>query len=130
MSPNGEAGGHRTACYLCGRPTYDPDKRSRPWLRAASGGRQVLVCPTCQEERPGFAGELDRCERCGAVRLSVMLGEVVCRACGAIQGDGGGSDEVPPTVEVQSIADVPPAEAPEHDAMAEISPVPGFERGA
>ncbi len=33
---------------LCGRPTYDPDKRERPWARGVAGGRQVLVCPSCQ----------------------------------------------------------------------------------
>ena len=27
---------------LCGRPTYDPDKKERPWSRGVSGGRQVL----------------------------------------------------------------------------------------
>jgi DNA-directed RNA polymerase subunit RPC12/RpoP len=45
------------------------------------GGRQVLVCPDCQQ-RPDWADGLDRCARCGATRLSVQLGEVVCRACG------------------------------------------------
>jgi len=29
----------RPVCYLCGRPTYDPDKRERPWVRATSGGQ-------------------------------------------------------------------------------------------
>ncbi|HUL85549.1 MAG TPA: hypothetical protein VLX89_08565 [Actinomycetota bacterium] len=73
--------GDRPRCVLCGRPTYDPDKRSAPWARAAMGGRQVLVCPECQQ-RPDWADGLDRCARCGATRLSVQLGEVVCRACG------------------------------------------------
>jgi predicted amidophosphoribosyltransferase len=77
--------GARTGCYLCGRPSYDPDKKSRPWARAVSDGRQVLVCPRCQEQRDDWAAGLDRCERCGATRLSAMLGEVVCRACGAVQ---------------------------------------------
>src|SRR5438105_7383969 len=72
-------------CELCGRPTYDPDKRERPWARAVSGGRQVLVCPQCQAERPDWSASLDRCQQCGAIRLSAMLGEVVCRACGHVQ---------------------------------------------
>jgi len=72
-------------CELCGRLTYDPDKRQRPWVRAASRGRQVLICPHCQAERPDWAASLDRCQQCGAIRLSVMLGEVVCRACGHVQ---------------------------------------------
>jgi hypothetical protein len=75
----------RAVCALCGRATFDPGKRDRPWARAVSGGIQVLICPTCQEERPGWADGLDRCRRCGATRLSAMLGEVVCRACGHVQ---------------------------------------------
>ena len=83
LSPAGE----RPRCHLCGRPTYDPAKGERPWVRATSGGQQVLVCPTCQEERPDWAVVLDRCEACGATRLSAMLGQVVCRACGHVRGD-------------------------------------------
>ena len=45
-----------------------------------------LVCPSCQEERPDWAVQLDRCEACGATRLSAMLGQVVCRACGHVRG--------------------------------------------
>ena len=72
-------------CALCGRPTYDPDKRERPWARAVAGGEQVLVCPQCQADRTDWAASLDRCQQCGAIRLSAMLGEVVCRACGHVQ---------------------------------------------
>jgi hypothetical protein len=74
--------GDRPACHLCGRPTYDPDKRERPWARAVAGGRQVLICPDCQRDRADWADGLDRCGACGATRLSAMLGQVVCRACG------------------------------------------------
>ncbi|MBI4259996.1 MAG: hypothetical protein HY658_05470 [Actinobacteria bacterium] len=74
-------------CVLCGRPTFDPDKRERPWARAVSDGRQVLVCPVCQAERPDWADRLERCRSCGATRLSVTLGEVVCRACGRVQSE-------------------------------------------
>jgi hypothetical protein len=69
------------SCLLCGRGTFDPGKRERPWARAVAGGSQVLVCPSCQS-RPDWADTLDRCESCGSTRLSAMLGEVVCRACG------------------------------------------------
>jgi len=72
-------------CALCGRPTYDPDKRERPWARAVSGGSQVLICPRCQSDRTDWSSSLDRCQECGAIRLSAMLGEVVCRACGHVQ---------------------------------------------
>ncbi|GIV00555.1 MAG: hypothetical protein KatS3mg014_2170 [Actinomycetota bacterium] len=49
-------------------------------------GEQALVCPSCQEERGGWADALDRCEACGSTRLSATLGEVVCRACGHVRG--------------------------------------------
>jgi len=73
-------------CRLCGRATYDPDKRSRPWVRGVSAGSQALVCPKCQATNPGWDVTLDRCERCGSIRLSLTLGEVTCRACGHLQG--------------------------------------------
>jgi hypothetical protein len=76
------AASDRPGCVLCGRPTFDPDKRAAPWVRAVRGGRQVLICPDCQRERPDWAQGLDRCEACGGTRLSVQLGDVVCRACG------------------------------------------------
>ena len=72
------------SCSRCGRPTYDPDKRESPWVRAVVHGRQVLICPVCQRDVPNWADGLDRCPSCGGTRLSAMLGEVVCRACGAI----------------------------------------------
>ena len=71
---------------MCGRPTYDPDRKERPWSRAVSAGHQVLTCPVCQVERADWRNSLDRCERCGSIRLSVMLGEVVCRECGHVRG--------------------------------------------
>jgi hypothetical protein len=87
-----EAMAVKASCHLCGRPTYDPDKRERPLARALLGGSQVLVCPSCQQDRSDWAERLDRCVSCGATRLSVMLGEVVCRACGTVQGSSGGAD--------------------------------------
>jgi predicted amidophosphoribosyltransferase len=50
-------------------------------VRAVVSGRQVLICPQCQQDVPNWADGLDRCSACGATRLSVTLGEVVCRAC-------------------------------------------------
>src|SRR6266496_1931896 len=80
------SGAPGTGCFLCGRATYDPDKRERPWSRGVSEGHQVLVCPQCQADRTDWTERLDRCERCGSTRLSVMLGEVVCRQCGLVAG--------------------------------------------
>jgi rubredoxin len=51
-------------------------------VRAVASGRQVLICPECRRDRPGWAEGLDRCASCGGTRLSAMLGQVVCRACG------------------------------------------------
>jgi rubredoxin len=75
----------RAGCFLCGRATYDPGKRERPWSRGVAEGRQVLVCPVCQVERSDWMGRLDRCARCDSTRLSLMLGSVVCRQCGHIE---------------------------------------------
>ena len=72
----------RPGCFLCHRPTFDPDKREVPWARAVAAGMQVLICPDCQHDRPDWADNLDRCEACGGTRLSITLGQVVCRACG------------------------------------------------
>lgn len=80
--------GDRPRCVRCGRATYDPEKRGMPWVRAVERGRQVLICPECQRERPDWADSLDRCASCGGTRLSAMLGEVVCRACGHTERAG------------------------------------------
>jgi len=71
---------------VCGRTTYDPGRGEGTWVRAVTGGRQVLVCPSCQRERPGWVARVDRCGRCGSTRLSATLGEVVCRSCGQVTG--------------------------------------------
>jgi hypothetical protein len=77
----------QAGCELCGRPTYDPGKRERPWARAVRDRRQILVCPSCQGDRPEWSRDVDRCGTCGSPRLSVTLGEVVCRACGALESN-------------------------------------------
>ena len=87
------AGVERAACHLCGRPTYDPDKRERPWARAVAAGTLVLVCPVCQSERPDWAAGVDRCARCSSPRLSLTLGEVVCRECGTVGALEGRPDD-------------------------------------
>ncbi|HYU57621.1 MAG TPA: hypothetical protein VEO00_06175 [Actinomycetota bacterium] len=73
-------------CFLCGRPTYDPDKRERPWARAVAGGAVALVCPRCRRDRPEWPALVDHCPACDSTRLSVTLGESVCRECGAVAG--------------------------------------------
>lgn len=81
----------RPGCFLCHRPTFDPDKRAVPWARAVAGGAQVLICPDCQHDCPDWQESLDRCEACGSTRLSVTLGDVVCRACGHADGGRAGA---------------------------------------
>jgi hypothetical protein len=53
-----------------------------PWARGVVAGRQVLICPECQRDREDWAAGLDRCAACASTRLTVVLSEVVCRACG------------------------------------------------
>lgn len=69
-------------CHNCGRIQTDPTPGSSPWARGVTHGEQILLCPDCQEGHPHLVETLDRCRRCGSTRMSVMLGDVVCRACG------------------------------------------------
>ena len=75
-------------CYRCSKVQTDPDpqRREPPWGRGVVKGRQILICPGCQEEDPGWTAELDRCPACSSTRLSVVLGSIVCRACGRSSG--------------------------------------------
>ena len=77
-------------CGECGKRQTDPVKGASPWARLVTGGVQVLLCPDCQAADPLWRDRSDRCPTCGSTRLSVMLGSVVCRACGEIQA------EIPP----------------------------------
>ena len=69
-------------CYRCGRVQTDPSKGASPWAVGVVAREQVLVCPQCQVDDPEWAGALERCPRCGATRLKIMVGMVVCRQCG------------------------------------------------
>jgi uncharacterized Zn finger protein (UPF0148 family) len=71
-------------CYRCGTRQTDPDRGQSPWKRGVRGDNQVLVCPDCQSGRD-WAADLDRCARCGTVRLVRRLGEVECKNCGHVQ---------------------------------------------
>jgi Zn finger protein HypA/HybF involved in hydrogenase expression len=68
-------------CFRCGKVQTDPAKGASPWVRGVVGTEQVLLCPECKEI-PEALEELRKCPRCGATRLSVILGSLVCRACG------------------------------------------------
>ena len=69
-------------CYRCGRVQTDPVKGASPWGRGVVKDEQILVCPVCQQEHPGWVEELRHCEACGSTRLSMVMGSIVCRACG------------------------------------------------
>jgi hypothetical protein len=43
----------------------------------------VLICPDCQAAID-WTNEFDRCQVCGGIHLVRRLGEVECRACGAV----------------------------------------------
>jgi hypothetical protein len=76
-------------CYRCGARQTDPVRGPSPWKRAVYSGTQVLVCPDCQEEAE-WRSEVDRCVSCQSVQLVRMLGDTVCRSCGAtIESSGG-----------------------------------------
>jgi hypothetical protein len=70
-------------CFKCGRIQTDPAKGKSPWGRAVVEGKQVLICPQCQVEDPAWEELAERCSACGSIRLHMMLGEIVCRECGA-----------------------------------------------
>jgi len=69
----------------CGKRQTDPAKGASPWAKLVTRGQQVLLCPDCQAADPGWRARSDRCPACGSTRLSMMLGSVVCRACGEIR---------------------------------------------
>lgn len=69
-------------CVRCGRVQTDPVKGSSPWARAVVLGEQVLFCPDCQHDDPGWVDGIDRCPHCSSTRLSVVMGSCVCRGCG------------------------------------------------
>lgn len=69
-------------CHLCGKLATDPGRGPSPWAKAVIGGEQVIVCPDCQQARPGWRTSAERCPECGSDRLGKALGDRVCRACG------------------------------------------------
>lgn len=70
-------------CHLCEKVQTDPVRGASPWARGVIEGEQVLVCPECQARDRAWTELLQRCPRCGGTRLSIVLGSVVCRQCGA-----------------------------------------------
>lgn len=70
-------------CYRCDRVQTDPGPKSggSPWARGVVRGEQILICPTCQTDDPGWVSELEECPRCRSTRLSIVMGSRVCRQC-------------------------------------------------
>ena len=69
-------------CHLCDKVQTDPVRGASPWARGVIEGEQILVCADCQQDGT-WTGLLQHCPRCGGTRLSIVLGSVVCRSCGA-----------------------------------------------
>jgi len=80
-------------CWHCSRRQTDPARGPSLWRRGVLGGEQILVCPECSRE-VGWDAQLDSCMRCGSRRLVKALGEVLCRACGAVGEAGGAVSEM------------------------------------
>lgn len=70
-------------CHLCQKVQTDPVRGASPWARGVIEGEQVLVCPECQARDRAWTESLQHCPHCGGTRLSIVLGSVVCRECGA-----------------------------------------------
>jgi DNA-directed RNA polymerase subunit RPC12/RpoP len=70
------------ACFRCGKIQTDPVKGKSPWARFVLKGEQVLLCPECQAADPNWRTMGDRCPYCGGRRLSIVMGSVICKACG------------------------------------------------
>ncbi|HEX4818526.1 MAG TPA: hypothetical protein VFV66_37790 [Nonomuraea sp.] len=68
-------------CYRCGARQTDPVRGASPWQRGVRDSSQVLICPDCQRLHDL---DLDACGTCGSTALICRLGEVECRACGAV----------------------------------------------
>ncbi len=64
----------RPGCFRCGRPTYDPEKRGVPWVRAVRSGRQIFDLPRVPARprglgrRPGPVRRVRRHPPVGATR--------------------------------------------------------------
>ncbi|MDF5755428.1 hypothetical protein [Spongiactinospora sp. TRM90649] len=93
-------------CYRCGARQTDPVRGASPWRRGVSAETQVLICPDCQGAQDL---RLDTCETCGSTHLICRLGEVECRACGAVR------PAAPPAAE-PAAADPPPGLSAEVEA--------------
>ena len=70
-------------CHLCQKVQTDPVRGASPWARGVIEGEQILVCPECQARDRAWIELLQHCPRCGGTRLSIVLGSMVCRECGA-----------------------------------------------
>lgn len=94
-------------CYRCGARQTDPVRGASPWQRGVRNESQVLICPDCQRLHDL---DLDSCGTCGSRALICRLGEVECRACGAVR-----VARAPETVRIAT-APAPPGLAAEVEA--------------
>ncbi len=73
-------------CVRCAARETDPVRGPSAWKRGVQAGRQVLVCPDCQQKND-WTADLDSCASCRSTMLVRTLGETRCRACGAVQDE-------------------------------------------
>ena len=69
-------------CFLCNKVQTDPVRGPSQWRRGVVDGEQVLICPECQAREPRWQELMHRCERCGSPRCVIVMGSIVCKACG------------------------------------------------
>ena len=70
-------------CFRCGARQADPDDGPGQWRCAVRVGRQVLVCPDCQESGR-WESDVDACPSCGSLALARRLGQTICTSCLAV----------------------------------------------
>jgi hypothetical protein len=107
-------------CYRCGTRQTDPDRGQSPWKRGVRGDNQVLICPDCQSGRD-WAADLDRCARCGTVRLVRRLGEVECKNCGHVQDSA-----IPAPATLPSAAPPPATSSPQAPSPPQATAPPAI----
>jgi hypothetical protein len=110
-------------CYRCGTRQTDPDRGQSPWKRGVRGDNQVLICPDCQSGRD-WAADLDRCARCGTVRLVRRLGEVECKNCGHVQDSAAPAPSAISPLAPATPATPPAAAAPPSTSNPELHRAP------
>lgn len=95
-------------CFRCGTRQTDLERGPSPWRRAVRDGRQVLVCPDCQDGEQ-WRDAVEACPACGSLDLTRRLGQTVCTHCLTLVHDARITDPVvvePVTIDAALARDV------------------------